>query len=108
MLACKRQALDAVAGRYDAIALLLQRLGEQAAHHRIIVHHEHSRAPVCHHRRWRRRLHGPHDNALIRKLDRERRTCAGRALDCHVATQHGAEVLGDREPKARAAEALGG
>ena len=51
VLACERQRLDAVAGRYDAIALLLEGLGKQAAHRRIIVHHEHGRAPVCHHRR---------------------------------------------------------
>ena len=55
VLACERQRLHAVAGRYDAIALLLERLGKQAAHRWIVVHHQHGRAPVCRCRRWRRR-----------------------------------------------------
>src|SRR4029450_6212489 len=37
----------------------------------------------------------------------EGRAAAGRALHCPVPAHHGAEVLGDGEPQARAAEALG-
>ena len=108
VLARERQRLDAVAGRYDAIALLLERLGKQAAHRRIVVHHQHGRAPVRRRRTGAGSLHGSRDGALIGKPDGEGRTFAGRALDRHVAAQHGAEVLGDGEPKTGAAKALGG
>ena len=108
VLACERERLDTVACRYDAIAFLPEGLGKQVAHHGIIVHHKHSRTSVCRFHHRCRRLRGSGDNAVIRKRDGECRACAGRALDRDVAAQHGAEVLGDGEPKARAAEAPGG